>query len=107
MTATVPTTFGATVKRFVLTVEYPRLATICGRKLLTLASGTPNDRLMSAHILRFTQYLFSTLMKKQGGPICGILERTEGIANVEVFVDSDRGICKYASLGNSLFTIAK
>jgi hypothetical protein len=54
--------FGATVKRFVLTVEYPRLATICGRKLLTLARGTPNDRLISAHILWFIQHLFSRLM---------------------------------------------
>jgi hypothetical protein len=39
----VPTMFGATVYRFVLIVEYPRLVTICGRKLFTLASGTPRD----------------------------------------------------------------
>jgi len=34
-----PTMSGATVNRLVLTVEYPRLATICGKKLLTLTSS--------------------------------------------------------------------
>lgn len=40
------------MNRFVLTVEYPRLATIWGRKLLTLANGTPRERLIIAQ----TQY---------------------------------------------------
>lgn len=44
--------FGATVNRFVLTVGYPKLATIWGRKLLTLARGTPRERLITAQ----TQY---------------------------------------------------
>lgn len=54
--ATVPAILGATVNKFVRTVEYPRLATICGRKLLTLARGTPNDRLIMAHILHRSSY---------------------------------------------------
>lgn len=41
-----------TVYKFVFTVEYPRLATICGKKLFTLARGTPSDRLIHAQ----TQY---------------------------------------------------
>ncbi len=43
--------FGATVKRLVLTVEYPRLPTICGKKLFTLVKGTPNVRFITAQSL--------------------------------------------------------
>jgi len=46
-----PTMFGATVNKLVLTVEYPRLATICGKKLLTLAKGTPSVKLTPAQTL--------------------------------------------------------
>lgn len=42
--------FGAIVYKLVLTVLYPKLATICGRKLLTLARGTPSARLINAQI---------------------------------------------------------
>ena len=66
--ATVPTIFGATVNKFVRTVEYPRLATICGRKLLTLASGTPKDKLISAHNLHRQQRNITTLLMKARGP---------------------------------------
>lgn len=40
---------GATVYKLVLTVEYPMLCTICGRKLFTLARGTPNEKLIAPH----------------------------------------------------------
>jgi len=45
------TMLGATVNKLVLTVEYPRLATICSKKLSTLAKGTPSVKLTPAQTL--------------------------------------------------------
>ena len=98
--ATVPTIFGATVNKFVRTVEYPRLATICGRKLLTLASGTPKDKLISAHSLRKQQRnaipVTYSANESKGTKTClpvhGICEWTECVANVELFIDVHRGV---------------
>jgi len=77
-----PTTFGATVNRLVLTVEYPRLATICGKKLLTLAKGTPSVKLTPAQTLNNDQTQSANYEGQDGTviPIHWIFKGSETVA---------------------------
>ena len=46
---TAPVMFGATVYKFVLTVLYPNLCTICGKNKLTLCNDTPRQISIQIH----------------------------------------------------------
>lgn len=89
-----PTIFGATVKRLVLTVEYPRLPTICGKKLLTLVRGTPNVKLTTAQTLQGSSKNAKRILGSTVIPIHRTLKGSKTVTDTQLFVNRHRRICK-------------
>lgn len=107
--ATVPTMFGATVSKFVRTVEYPRLATIWGRKLLTLARGTPNDRLIIAQTLNKRNLCCFSAETQMINviPIHWIFKWLKRITDIETLVDDNGWICQDSRPCHGLLSLIK